>query len=172
MAVTVLAAVVVIGALKLVCVARQYRKGRVCMVLQVYFITQLQRTLKLQCMNWVRFTLPGSCTLCVPERIISLVSPTQTQPPLPSAVRKCKEKHTKYSLPPNTYTHLQTHAHLNSQLFTYCATGRQQVRGLQCHEAWRHSTMCRRSKCFEVEALVLYVLGPPPQLRDWFSCVT
>lgn len=62
----VVAVAVVIGGVKLLYVARQYRKGRVYVVLQVYFITQLQHIFKLQCMNWVSFTLP--CTLCSFER--------------------------------------------------------------------------------------------------------
>ena len=43
LAVAVLVSVVVIGRWKLVCVGRQCCEGRVYPVLQVYFITQLQR---------------------------------------------------------------------------------------------------------------------------------
>lgn len=51
----------VIGGGKLVCVARQYRKGRVCMILQVGFITQLQHSTELQCLNWVIFPIVALC---------------------------------------------------------------------------------------------------------------
>lgn len=64
----VLAVAVVIGGVNVLYVARQYRKGRVYVVLQVYFITQLQYIFKLQCMNWFSFTLP--CTLCSFERSV------------------------------------------------------------------------------------------------------
>ncbi len=115
MAVAVLAPEVVIGAVKLVCVARQYRKGRVCMVLQVYFITQLQHISKLPMYELGQFHF-AMLLYFVCERKKNYFT-GQSNPDRPLTAYSCKEMQTKTHKKGLNTTHAHTHTH--TELFTY-----------------------------------------------------
>lgn len=166
--VAILAQAVGITVVKQARVVRQYKKGRVCMVLQVYFITQLQHISELKSMNWVSFTLPGFCTLCVPEWSILLASPTQTLLCLPLAVNKCRNWRTKTpSMPVCTRTQRHT-------LTALCISSHMKAVVQMVTLSWSLETaICQR--CFEVEASS-YMLGMAPwtfySCCDWTNSVT
>lgn len=128
------------------------------MVLQVCFITQLQHISEVKCREWVIFKLPGCLTQDCAREVHFNGWPYKDSMLPAFSWKEIQRKHT----PEPSDTHTHTHSmDKHTQLFACCTSCRLWLTGLQCHRA-RRQTLCQRSKCSEVKAFALHVLGPPP----------